>query len=81
MTDQEKQIRRLTLRVGVERFVTSNWRYLSLVRATFHWASNEEFDSVLAEMVCEGLLAKMPGREGGVKLGLAAQLKQEATNE
>lgn len=86
MSDQytaiERQLRRLSLRVGIERFLTTHDRYMTQVRTNFHHMSDEDFDGVITEMKGEGLLILTAGRDGGVKITINnGSKKQEATNE
>jgi hypothetical protein len=66
ITDIERQIRMLSLRVGIERYLTTRNRYMTELRNNFRHMPVEEFESVVAEMTREGLLSQSPGRNGAV---------------
>ena len=51
--------------------------FLTQVRLNLYWARDEEFDSVVAELIAEDVLEQIAGRDGGAKLQL---VQTEATN-
>jgi hypothetical protein len=78
-----KVFRRLKLRLGITKYLAKRGgsHYLGQVRGNCYWASEEELDGVIAELIAEGVLTKAIGRERGEKLVLtSAQPAQEAAN-
>ena len=85
MTDLDAEVkvmRVVKLKLALVQFVGkagAGYRYLNGVRRAFSWATNEEFNLAVVELVNRGLLAQLIGNSGAVRLVLVEQQK-EATN-
>jgi hypothetical protein len=84
LTAGERMVRRLSLRVGLERYLAASktgFRWLPQTRHTFCGVTDEEFDGVLAEMELEGLIVRSAGKLGSVRLSLVGTTITEEENE
>jgi hypothetical protein len=82
--DKEQLIwRRSKLRVAIVKNLQKraergrSSEFVTQVRLNLYWARDAEFDSVVAELMAEGVLEQITGRDGGAKLQL---ITTEATN-
>lgn len=53
--------------------------FIKQIRLNLYWARDDEFESVIDELIAEGALERVTGRDGGEKLSLVTS-QQEATN-
>jgi pyruvate kinase len=70
LAESEKINRRMALKIGINRFLFKHrgQQFEGQVRKNFRTVTDEDFNSVVDEMVAAGELLKLVGQKGGITL-------------
>jgi hypothetical protein len=81
LSAEEKKLRKLHLRIGILKFVRrcGGRCHLVSVRGNFNRHTDDEFTSILAELLQEGVLVKTTGKQARSVI-LQETIEQEKPN-